>query len=67
IDSFIDDFHNNYEDYYTNIVRYTYFYIFECPMKFPTMPKNFELGNFNLFDLTKEQLKLPEKLIKILI
>lgn len=66
IENLIKDFHDNYERYYNNIVRFTYWYIFDGIVKFPTMPKVFGSA-LNLFQLEKEDLVLDEKILKFFI
>ncbi|MFX1391955.1 MAG: hypothetical protein ACFFAH_00135 [Promethearchaeota archaeon] len=64
LENLIEEFHNNYDKYYTNIIRYSYWYLFENVMKLPTLSSN-NLNKTDLLQLKKEDIKLDKKLLDI--
>ncbi|MHA1438599.1 MAG: hypothetical protein ACTSPD_13585 [Promethearchaeota archaeon] len=62
----IEEFHENYEKYYKNIIRYAYWYLFENPIKLPTLTSK-DLYKTDLLQLKKEDLILDEKLKNLFI
>jgi len=64
LEKVIEDFNKNYESYYTNIVRYSYWYLFENVMKIPTASKKYRVG-VNLLQMKKEDLNLNPKLYNL--
>lgn len=60
----IEDFHKNFEHYYEKIVRYTYWYIFENVIKCPII-SNKGYRKINVFQLTKDDIQLDEKILEI--
>lgn len=64
LDKCIKDFHTNYDQYYNNIIRYSYWYLFENVLKMPTVLKT-NRGFIDLFQLRKKDLELDKKLFKI--
>ena len=63
-DKLIEDFNANYEKYYENIVKYTYWYIFEHSIKMPFLSKK-EHKKVSLLQVKKEDLKLNEKILHV--
>ncbi len=60
----IEDFNSNFNVYYNNIVRYTYWYVFKNVYKLPTLSKN-KKGKIDLFQVKEEDLILNEILLRI--
>lgn len=65
IDYIIKKFHSNYKEYYNNIIRYAYWYLYENVMKLPSL-SNQGLYGTRLSQIGKKDLILDKKLIKIL-
>lgn len=65
IDSVINEFHENYQKYYLNIVRYAYWFIFDSNIKLPTI-SNYK-GHFivDLMKVKKEELILDKYFLEI--
>ena len=66
IDKVIEEFHSNYIKYYNNIIRYLYWYLFEIPIKLPSISKKNPL-KIDLMQLKKSDLVLNKKLLKLFI
>lgn len=64
LDETIKNFHENYDKYFENIVRYTYWYIFENVIKLPVISKN-NRKKIDLMHLKKEDIKLDKKILEI--
>ncbi|MEE9379264.1 MAG: hypothetical protein V3V33_14670 [Candidatus Lokiarchaeia archaeon] len=64
IDQLLEKFHRNYQEYYDNIVRYAYWYIFEIAIKLPTLSKINYIGT-DLLQLRKEDLTIDKKLLNL--
>jgi len=64
LEKLIEDFHANYEKYYQNIIRYSYWYLFENVIKLPILSKKYR-KKINLFQVQQKDLSLNKKLLKI--
>lgn len=64
LEDLIKDFHTNYDKYYKNIVRYTYWYVFENVIKMPTISKK-NPNKMDLLAIKKEDIILDKKLLEI--
>jgi len=64
LDYYIENFHRNYDKYYENIVRYTYWYIFVNSIRIPTILKT-DRTKSNLFQVRKSDIKLTNRLKKL--
>lgn len=60
----ISEFHRNYRKYYENIIRYSYWYLFGNIIKLPTL-SNKSIYGTDLFQLTKKDINLDEKILKL--
>ena len=63
LDFFINQFHKEIEIYQSNIIRYLYWYLFDLPLKMPTLNKNNPIFT-NLINLNKRDLNFSNKLLK---
>lgn len=65
IGKIIEDFKINYDNYYRNIVKYAFWYLFEIVFKLPIL-SNKEKYATDLLQLRSSELMLDEKFLKIL-
>jgi len=62
---FISEFHEKYDEYYNNIIRYCYWYLFENVIKLPTLSGK---GRYqtDLLQLKEKDISLDNKILKVL-
>jgi hypothetical protein len=60
----ISEFHENYDKYYENIMKYSYWYFFGNVIKLPTLSRK-SIYKTDLLQLSKKDLILDKKIIKI--
>ena len=65
LDKYIEVFHKNYDEYWQNIVRYSYWYLFENVIKMPTISKVSQKKWMELLYLKMKDIKLDKKLFQI--
>lgn len=64
LDKLIKKFHDNYENYYRNIIRYSFWYIFENAIKLPIRSHKGYIGT-DILQLRKKDLISDPKLLKL--
>jgi len=65
IDKTIEDFQSNFNERYDNLIKYTYWYIYENAIKLPILSKK-EYIKTDLMQLKKEDLVLDKKFLKLI-
>ncbi len=65
IEGVINKFKSNYQERYNNLVKYTYWYIYENAVNLPTLSKT-EYIKTNLMQLKKDEIILDKNFLKLL-